>query len=136
MIIYRTSDRIPVQIGEVRFLISPLSFSQRSAIAQLSQLKAGTEHMDLSKIGKMTVRYAVKGVTGLKTSTGDDYVPDFEADGSLSDDSVEDILGLDLMPKLMTVCGKLMESISDHAIEGVKIDIQGVHSAKKAVPSG
>jgi hypothetical protein len=85
----------------------------------------------MSKIGYLTVKYGVKKVDGLKCVDGNEYKAEIGEDGFITDQAVEDIMNLDLLPKLLTVSMKLMESVKEHEIDGVKIDLKGVISSKK-----
>jgi hypothetical protein len=131
MIIYRLTDRIPVEIGEVKFWLSPLSYSQKVVLAELYQMKAGVEHQDTHRAVLLSIKYSVKGVEGIKQSDGSDYALSFDADGTLSDQCVQELLGIDQAKQLVDACQYLSLVIKEHQIEGVRIDLAGVKDSKK-----
>lgn len=141
MIIYRTSDRIPVKIGDVLTVwLSPLTVEQRARMFSTAvKMQAGAEQEDAIKAAAMSIKYSVKGIEGdLKNIDGSDYQLEFDPDGSLTDECAEELLQLDGSDKLVRICGHFLKAISDPGIEGVVVDFKGVKTAKKkesSVPS-
>lgn len=131
MVIYKLSDRIPVEVGGLKFWLSPLSYSQRIAIADATKMQSGVEVIDSRKIAFLSVKFSVKEVEGIKNADGSDYSLEFDADGCLSDDCVSELMNLDSCPKLVTAASLLIREIKEHEIEGVKIDLKGVKNSKK-----
>jgi len=131
MIVYRVTDRIPVKVGELKFWLSPLSYEQKVNLAECTKMKGGEEVVDTSRRAFLAIKYAIKGVEGLKCPDGSDYLLSFEPSGVLSDESVSDIVQLDGWVPLAVYCVQMMNGISDGAVPGVEVDLKGVVSAKK-----
>lgn len=131
MIIYKMSDRIPIEIGDVKFWVSPLNFEQKTALAAQVKMVSGVEQPDSVKIAYLAVKYSVKEIEGVKSSDGSNYQLEFMGDGALTDECVSELLQLEHSPLLVTACSHLIGAIKDHNIPGVKIDIKSVKSVKK-----
>lgn len=132
MIIYRLTDRIPVKIAKLTFWIAPLSFEQKSNLLDCKKMEAGKEVVDGGKRAKLALQYAIKKVDGLKCSDGTDYALKMDEAGNLSDESVDELSGLNCLGPLVSVCLGLMNGVSDMKVEGVEINLKGVVSEKKA----
>jgi hypothetical protein len=123
-------DRIRLKIGEVSFLLAPLSNFQKSEIASFSKTKSGNEVFDLFKAQHYYVKYAVKGIEGVKNYDDSDYKLEFEGD-FLSDGCVSEIFSMPVKDKLAYSCFQLLNEIPDKLIDpsngeplqGVELDI-------------
>jgi hypothetical protein len=131
MIIYRLTDRIPLKIAELTFWVSPLSYEQKSNLLECKKMEGGKEVIDGGRRARLAIKYALKRVDGLMGSDGKPY--EVVMDGSaLSDESVDEILGLECVIPLVRACVSLMNGVSEREIEGVQFDLKGVVSEKKA----
>jgi hypothetical protein len=131
LIIYRLTDKIPVKIGDIKFLISPLSYKQKQEIYSKTKLNGGVETVDAMGMAFLGLKYAVKKVEGLKTMDGKVYEPEMDENGFLSDESVDEILQIESSGKLVQVVGKFLQGISDPGIEGVEVELGGESIKKK-----
>lgn len=131
MVIYKISDRIPVEVGGLKFWLSPLTYAQRIEIADATKMQSGVEIADTRLIAFLSIKFSVKEVEGLKNADGSDYILSVDSNGSLSDECVSDLMNLDLCPKIVSAASALMREIKEHEIEGVKIDLKGVKDSKK-----
>ena len=131
MIIYRLTDRIPIQIGEIRFWVSPLSYEQKIRLSELTKLKGGKEVIDQPRVVAHCLKFSLKEVEGLTLADGSPYVLEFDPDGSLSDASVSELLQMEKAPKLMDAVASLANEIKEWSIPGVKIDLKSVRPAAK-----
>lgn len=136
--IYRSSDRINLQIGDVAVKVAPLTFHQKSEI-QLAIAESGKtgDTMGVLKAAFLCVKYAVKEINGVEAPDGSKYELQFENE-VLSDESVNDLFNLEESDALSIVCINLMkgryEDFVDpntgERLEGVKI-LGGKSSGKK-----
>lgn len=131
MIVYSPKHRIPFQVGDLKCLFSPLTWQQKSDIEGCMKLVAGKAIVDNARRAFLTVKYGVKGVTGLKTPEGKPFEMSFDPDGSLSDSSTDALLSLPCTVAMVTACANLANEVADHKIEGVKIDLSGVKLAEE-----
>ena len=131
MIIYRLTDRIPVDIGEVRFWVSPLSYEQKSQISSCVDMQAGEQEQDRLKMAQLTLKYSVKEVDGLKDSSGDDYTLTLDESGVLTDDCVSELFQMANVSTLITVTANLLNEIKEFDIPGAKICLDQTKSVKK-----
>jgi len=112
-IIYKTSDRIPVQIGEVVIKLSPLTYDQKTEI-QLLISAGGID--SLLKAANTAIKYAVKGISGIQNSDGSDYELKFEGN-MLDQESVDDLSNLEECEKLSGICVSILNGIPKEFID-------------------
>lgn len=133
--IYRTTDRIPVKIGSITVDVSPLSFEQK---ADIQAMLMDNNPISIVKAAKQAVKYAVKGISGVKLSDGTNYELDFEGE-VLSESCVDDLLNIDQDQKISLVCTTLLNGIpkefvdpqTGKKIEGISIQRPKVANTKK-----
>jgi hypothetical protein len=126
--IYRTTDRLPVAIGNIEFKISPLSFQQRSEIQSHLQKANAGDMMEAMQGSFLALKYAVKEIKGIETFDGKKYKLLFETDGekSLTDDCVNDLMNLECFPKISTMSVALINGVPDKApMEGITLLYNG-----------
>lgn len=124
--VYRLSDRIKIKIDDIIVTISPLSIHQKTEI-QSAMWKGRTEKNfeEATKGVTLSIKYAVKGISGLTDLSGQEYKLEFQ-DGVLSDQSLDDVFNLGLTDKLSMVCASLIKGIpSEFNIEGVEFVSEG-----------
>lgn len=131
MIVYRTSDRIPVQVGDLELLFAPLSFAQKTEINSHVKLEAGKEQPEGVKIAYLYLKYGIKGLKGCTLSDGSEYELQFDSAGNLTDESVDDLLSLENSPKIIRICALLANQIAKHEVEGVTVHLDRVTHQKK-----
>lgn len=136
MIIYKTTDRVPLKIGKLTVWISPLSALQKTEILSCTKLRAGVDIVDVSKMALLTIKHSVKkldGLNGVKYADGSKVDLSFNDEGSLDDDSLTTLLQIIDYPKITAVAAQLLANgIDSIDIPGVKVDAGGVvHSKKK-----
>ena len=136
MIIYKTTDRIEVEIGGIKFLLSPLTWDQKQDILNDVKLSEGKPNNRNSTY--KSLKYAVKGVEGVTLSDGSPYVVNLE-NGLISDECVEDLLNLEVAPQLIMtsysfvqgVPSKIVNPVTGEAIDGVEIVLKDTKKKKK-----
>lgn len=132
MIVYKTTDRIPLKFGEIKVWISPLSFEQKTNILAATKMKSGVEVSDPSKQTFLSLKYGVKEIEGLKNPDGSDYRLELDENGVLTDECLSDLIDLEYFPKLSEICIKLINGVKAlDKIEGVEVDLTQVKSTKK-----
>lgn len=132
MIIFKTTDRIPVKMGEVTLWLSPMEFGQKVAIQGAVKMKSGAEITDGFKVALLTLKFCVKEIQGLFNSDGSPFECEFEEGGNvLTDACANDLLQMDSAKSLIRACNSLSEAASTAEIEGVIFDLKGVKSVKK-----
>lgn len=132
MIVFRTTDRIPVKIGELTFWVSPLSFEQKNQVFNLISRDGGEELIKGLQSVQMVLRFSVKDVEGLENPDGTPFKVDLDSEGNLDADCVDVLLNLPDFGKLSQVLKTWMEQeIKDPKIEGVEVDFKGIKNIKK-----
>lgn len=133
MIIYRLTDRIPVRIGELTFWLAPLSASQKSELLSLVTVKEGEERVPPMEVAIRTVAMSVKKIEGVTTADGDPYELQFDPNGNLARECVEEIFGLDGAEKMLLACKHFaFQELKDPKLEGVEVDFSKVQTVKKS----
>ena len=132
MIIYRVTDRIPVKIGGVTFWVAPLSWRHKSQILSMYKVKAGEELVDPMGIAMMTLKFSLKEVEGVAYADGSSFTLHMTEDDTVSDESLSEVMQLDGIDKLVTVCSQFaLKDLSDPKLDGVVVDMSGIKSCKK-----
>lgn len=119
MRIYKTSDRIPVYIDDVCFIVSPLSFQQKSEITSMIQ-KAKGDPVAIQQAMMETLRLAIKDVQGFKNEDGSDWRPDFEG-GKLSVESVNTIMNVELASPAISYISSFLNAVPSQLPDGVSL---------------
>ncbi|NOS67247.1 MAG: hypothetical protein HOO67_02685 [Candidatus Peribacteraceae bacterium] len=134
------SDRIPVLIGDFKFLIAPLTQAQRLELAESVKMVAGAEVKDYPALMRKAVRMCLKGVEGIdgtaiQGARGEPLELMAGPDGYLTDEALEIIFSLQESDKLSSACIMLYQKIKElDDLPGVKVDLENVvKSEKKAV---
>ncbi len=128
--IYRKTDRITVKVDDITIKIAPLSVHQKVEIQNAMVL--GRMNADLSEQMRgisLSLKYSVKGVEGLQDSDGNNYQLKFEGD-SLSDESVDDLMNIEISKKLTMICAGILNGIPDEFSDQFGNKLEGVELIK------
>lgn len=136
--ILRMKDRIRVKIGDIEFLMAPLSYLHKQEIANCTRNSGGKEIYDFLKAQALHIKYGLKGVKGLKTYDDKDYELQFDGD-CLSDECLNEILAIECNDKLSAAAWSILngydqEAISNNekALEGIDIEVVSEGKLKAA----
>lgn len=130
MKVYKTSDKIPVKIGDIVVTISPLSRGQKQEILSLSKNSSGILEENAFDMSALALKYSVKNIKGLKNLDGSDYNLKLDESGFVSDESIDDLFNIEENIKLIQVMGALTQGFNRISlISGV--EIQGDSVEKK-----
>jgi hypothetical protein len=125
MKLYRTTDRISVEIDGAIFKFAPLTQAQKSEIVMLGSKDA------LASI-KLAVKYGLKDLIGAEDSEGNEYKLKFDDNGMLLDECVDDIHNpedIEVSQKISHTCMNFINGIpkkiinyqNGEEVKGVKI---------------
>lgn len=131
ILIPRCSDRIPVKIGELEFLLAPLSMEHKLKIAGLTKMDKGEEKADSIQMALQTMKYSIKGMKGAFNMDGTPYELSFDESGNLTDESVGDIFNIPNNDKLASACIAIGNGQLHTKLEGVEIFLPSKDSVKK-----
>ena len=137
-ILLRKKDRITILIEGINLKFAPLSFAAKM---EINDVLVNADETDLAasmKASKIAIAHAVKEMEGIETLDGEKYALEFEGD-KLSEECVDDLLNLEICPKLMVACTSLLGGIPSEivdpstgkALEGVEIKMPKKRKAKK-----
>jgi len=118
-------------MGEVTIWVSPLTYEQKISLASSTKVVSGQEVIDNVSVALKSLKYSIKDVTGLTGFDGQPYELSFDADGTLTDECVSDLMQLDNAGSLATVCYKLADRIDNHEVDGVSVNLSGAVKAQK-----
>lgn len=133
-VVYRISDTFDVKIGQVTFKISPLDYKTK---ADMQSKVISGKPMDAAVLA---LKNAVKDVSGLKLPDGSSYKLEMEENGSLSDNTINDLLNIPEAAQLNVVAislihgipqGEFLDPETGKPMEGVKFIKKG-SSRKKS----
>lgn len=130
--VYKTTDRVPVKIGDITVKIAPLSLDQKNEIQEV--MIEGQKKNSVAILTKSTllaVKMCVKEIAGLKSADDSDYQLEFEDDKKelLTDNCISDLMNMEESANLMKVCAAFITSIpKKFELDGVEI----IKSEKKS----
>lgn len=107
MKIRKTTEKIPVKIGELVFKITPLSFEQKCEIQ--SMLATGGTTAVL-KASKLAMKYSIKEISGIQNQDGSEYNVTFD-DLGLSDEVIDDLGNTEIGDSINYVCFSLLNGV-------------------------
>lgn len=129
--IYKRSDKIPIQISDIVFEISPLSLDEKSEIQDL--LIRGKVKGDIKSMNKghfLMFKYAIKGCKGIENADGSSYALRFDGDKHLEDECVEELLTMDIVEKVSLALLSCLEKIPKEFVDKDGKKLEGVEFVK------
>lgn len=126
MIIYRPTDKIELQIGEVTMVISPLSRAQRVKLLSIMDEsgKEGVSKKANLELTHETIRMSVKSISAPGYKTSDDKEIELQLNdlNELTEDSLELVLAILSTQQLALIAGTLLtETVKKWSIPGVEV---------------
>lgn len=135
MIVYKTTDRIPLKLGDITIWVSPLSAYQKADILSTMKMQGGVEVADGPKMALLTIKHSVKrltGLNGIKFFDGSEVTLTFDKNESLDEESLNTLMQVINYSKLTDIAAQLLISnIDELKIEGVKVGNLVVEDSKK-----
>lgn len=117
--VYRLTDRIKLKVDDIEVTIGPLSIHQKT------EVEAASSASGLLKAALTAMKYAIKDISGLEDADGNKYELAREEDGSLSEETLNDLFNLSSSYKLSAISLQLLNSIPDEFMDintGKKLD--------------
>ncbi len=116
----KTKDRLKYKIGDLIVELSPLSVNDKNLAASVLGPNGQSNFM---LAAGLAIKMAVKSVKGLENEDGSEYQLQFEENGRLTDESVDDLLNCDVSGPLSTLVGLYMGYVptEDKLPEGVSL---------------
>ena len=109
--IYRLSDRINLKVDDLEIVIGPLSIHQKASVEEVNASSG------LIKASIEAMKYAIKDIKGLQDSEGNDYELQREEDGSLAEETLNDLFNLENSYKLIAISLNLLNNVPDEFID-------------------
>lgn len=132
IVVYKTTDRIRIKIGELEFKLAPLTFDQKRQCSQSSRVESGKLIEDGLMTAYKSLHFSVKEVKGLINPDGTEYKLSFDDNNNITQDCIDDLFNFEFSERLMIACYNLVSGIpkviidpvTGKPIEGVEI-VQG-----------
>lgn len=132
--VYRTTEQIPIKLGDVTLSIRPLSAGQRAEIQSMAELRGGEYHYKADKMTVAALRYSIRKVEGIEFSDGP-LVADFDDNDMLTEDCIDAVFQACTNASLIRAAAVLMSRSMDlshiDGIEVVQSDANHVPTKKK-----
>jgi hypothetical protein len=121
--VYRINDKIDLKIDDIIVSISPLNYKIK---ADMQSFVMAGKPMNAAVLA---LKNSVKAIKGLKNVDGSNYELEFEADGSMKESCVDDLLNIPESGKLNVIAislingmpqGEFMDPQSNTPMDGVK----------------
>lgn len=130
--IYKLTDRITVKIDNVEFKLAPLSWGQKQEIVSEASVVGGNVNEMTRNATFKALKYAIKGISGVEYADGTQYELEFDENGNVLDSSLEELLNMELSPRLIMACYAMVNGVPTDIINpatGKKVE--GVEVVKK-----
>lgn len=128
--VLRMTDRIKLTISGIDFYIAPLAVFQKHDVQSCTYIKEGKEYYDLLKAQSLYIKYALKKVVGLKYHDESDFELKFDANGDLSDESINEIFNMPIRSQLNTAAFQLLNGLTElqdpltgEKLKGVEMEV-------------
>lgn len=123
MKILRVTDQVKISIDGVNFYVSPLTRNQKRELGNCRFVEAGEDKINLLEANTILLRYGLKKVEGLESYDGDEYELSFNGD-SLSEESIDDLLGLPVKEKLCAASWSIVNGeFETFKMDGVALEV-------------
>lgn len=131
MRIPRMTDRVKLSVGELTFIVAPLSRDQKREISQTTvTIEGGEPQMNLWEAQALYLKYGLKKIEGLKDYHGKDYVLKFENNG-LTEECLSELWYVqDNLEHAISYIAQTMNTLPDEyrdyngkKVKGVKLEI-------------
>lgn len=150
-ILFKSSDRVKLTMGEITLTLSPLTYGQKINGATLpTSQSGGKQRVNMALLAHLMVKYSVKGIKGVDNADGSEYKLAFEEiefdgvskkkkESVLTDECADELIeGLLIKPSLSTIAYQLINGIPDYITDsdgekakGVKLEIVGKRKTAK-----
>lgn len=131
-IIYRKNDFVSLKIGDLIFKIKPLTYEERVEIMSCLSNAGGTVVENAAKATFYSMKYAIKGIDGAFLPDGSKYDITLGDDGLITDDSIDDLLNIELNGLLSKALQNFLRGVPAKIIDPqTKKDLEGVEVVRK-----
>jgi len=128
-IVYKTTDRIKVKIGDVIFKVAPLTREHKVEVLKCNINNKGDSLTLIEEMTFKLVQFTIKEVvSGIQNLDGSNYKLEFE-NGILTDDCANDLMNLKFGGEIRMVAQQMAQGVPDEftdnetgeVLKGVKI---------------
>lgn len=134
LVLYRNTDLLKFEIGEIVCYFSPLSLADKQQLlAKASKLSnSDNQAIEALEFSKEVVKKTLKKIEGVELTDGTPFVLQLE-NNQLTDNSLEDVMYLPVLNELLSVGANLMNSVpNDEEVKDVHGNVlKGVRYLKK-----
>ena len=122
MKIYKTTDKIAYKLGELEIKISPLSVDDKTRLTEL--MMKGQEKKDFTSIMESSIyalQCALKEVNGLEYNDGKKFEIEFDQNGKVKKELIDDLMNIEQTSKLIELCASFINGIPSNLPEGIEL---------------
>jgi len=112
-IVYRTSDRIKIKVGELVVSVSPLNRYQKAKVQELTMVGKDID------AASTALKAGIKNIEGLEDIHNEPYKLVFDDNKELTDECIDDLMNLELAPELVNICVSLLNGIPKEFVNPV-----------------
>jgi len=124
--ILRTTDRLTIKIGEVELKLAPLSMFQRQELLAHVEKADGNNIHDVRKGTTLAMKYSIKDISGIETLDGDTYKLEFDAENSLTDNCVNELLNTEVSGKMVLAAYSMIYGMPSEIRDSEGKRVEGV----------
>lgn len=126
--VYKLTDRLTCKINEIELIYSPMTFQQKMECSEFVTSKSGDVNTnDMASLFK-ALKYSIKDVKGFEYADGSSYELQFDDNGHLTDDCVQELFNTEISPDLVWAAfgmiqgttGKILNPATGEEVKGVE----------------
>lgn len=137
MMIYKTSDKISVEIDGIELKISPLSHSQKTELQGHMMKAVGGDMAAAMDSVRLSISYCLKDIKGVKYQDDEGEIRDYQLsfeNGKLTDECLDDMLNMPISGKLNSVCAAMLAGVPDKILDENGKEVEGIKIKKSKAP--
>jgi len=114
--VYRSTDRIKIKIHDVELIVKPLSYFEKSQVEGILFKEGGViRENSILALAKL-IKYSIKEISGVNNLDGTPYQLSFDADGSLLESSIDELMNMGISNDLTIVLFGIRNSIPNEIV--------------------
>lgn len=119
MRIFKAGQKYSLKLGDLVFVVTPLTFSQKTEILdEIGRAQVTGDKKQIVRASMETIRYALKDIKGFVNDDGTPWVPEFEEE-KLSMDSLEVVLNVAATQPMLDTISSFINGVPSSLPDGV-----------------
>lgn len=114
--VFKTSDRIPVKIGDAVFYLAPMSQEQKLDLMTCMSKEGSSQIDNLTKTSFLVMKYTIKDVKGIEYADGSPYKLEMD-DKGLTDACISELMNTEISINLILACQSFIKGVPKEILD-------------------